>query len=347
MGTSRITMQQIADRLGVSKYTVSQALSGKPGVSESTRRQVLQTAKSMGYRLSPRQPAPDGAGEPAAGGEAFALVWIPRREREEPSFWQRVLSGISSACEDRGWKTVILTPSASDRGEAAVLPSYVDAARCVGGLAIGSFPLPTVAAMTGTGLPIVLVDHDEPFAAVDSVVNNNVEAAHGLIARMADTGCRRLLFIGADRFSVSFRERWWGCRMAAEELAARGAALALRRWQVPYGDPAWPARLQEKLEALPEDDWPDGFVCANDNIALELIGALRQRGVRVPEISRVAGFDNIQASARSLPALTTVDLGKEELGRRAVEALERRIAEPDRPHERIALSARLVIRSSC
>jgi LacI family transcriptional regulator len=362
MAFRKITLQQIADRLGVSKYTVSQAISGKPGVSESTRRLVLETAKSMGYRQAPAIPVnggrlqsgsaadfTDGESQSAASASqsgSFIVIWIPYRDRNEMNFWQRVLSGIVAACDERKWEHVVLSPY-DEQSKAVVLPPYLDATRCAGGLAIGSFPLTTIAAMVRTNLPVVLIDHNEGFADLDVVVNNNIEAAYSVIARMTDSGCKNLLFVGADSFSVSFRERWWGCKMAAEERLGQGKAVTLRKWSIPYTDQSWGAAVSRKLERLHADEWPDGIIGANDDIALELLAILERLGIAVPDKCKVAGFDNIRSAAGSKPPLTTVDLGKEELGSRAVEALERRIELPDRPRERIALSPRLIIRSSC
>jgi LacI family transcriptional regulator len=360
MPSRKITMQQIADRLSVSKYTVSQALSGKSGISEATRRLVLETAKSMGYRQSSSSPAagqaamekqrePGNAVIPAGPGgqtSSFVIIWIPYRARNETNFWQRVLSGIVVECDARRWEHVVLSPY-DEQGKPVVLPPYLDITHCLGGLAIGSFPLTTVAALMHTNLPVVLIDHDEGFADLDTVVNNNMEAAHSIIARMADSGCSNLLFVGADSYSVSFRERWWGCKMAAEELLSRSKRLVLRKWSIPYADKEWGESVSRKLDKLPREEWPDGLIGANDDIALELLNILDKHNIAVPDRCKVAGFDNIRSAAVSKPPLTTVDLGKEELGARAVEALERRISLPDRPRERIALSPRLVIRATC
>ncbi|MFC4778752.1 LacI family DNA-binding transcriptional regulator [Paenibacillus sp. GCM10023252] len=346
---AKITMQKIADRLGLSKYTVSQALAGRSGVSEATRRVILETAKSMGYQLRTEAPAVSThtqGSSPARATSAYILIWISLPERNNSSFWQRVLLGVTEECSRQGWDHILLSPY-DQQGKTVVIPSYIATERCVGGLIIGSMPLTTITAMVHTQLPLVIVDHDEPFVHLDAVNNDNLEAASLIIERMADSGCRRILFLGCDSFAISFRERWWGCLMAAERLTLRGIHMELQKWEVHYNKEGWTRSLAERLADLGEEDWPDGFIGGNDNIALELLAILRARDVGVPERCRVAGFDNIHAAAMASPPLTTVDLGKEELGARAVEALARRIAFPDKPRERITLSPRLVIRESC
>ncbi|QJC51566.1 LacI family transcriptional regulator [Paenibacillus albicereus] len=348
-------MQQIADRLHVSKYTVSQALAGKGGVSEATRQRVMETARAMGYEAPSARAALGANGfdpahaRPAAQGQAeadgrYVVVWMSRIHQEEPMYWQRVLGGIQEACREHGWGAVVLAPF--DDGQAAdILPPYLDRTRCVGGLAVGAFPLKQLAAMKRIGVPVVLVDHQEPFSGLDSVANDNIAAARMISGLLLDKGCRSFVFVGSDRFSVSFRERWLGCRSALEQTFAQRKDGELRRWTIPYSR-EWIEALQARVARIRAEELPDAFICANDDIAAELLKLLQQRGIDVPGRCRVAGIDNIEGSAWTRPPLTTMDLGKEQLGQRAVEALERRSARPAAPVERVGLVPELVLRAS-
>ena len=116
---SKVTMQQIADRLQVSKYTVSQALSGKSGVSELTRQRVMETARSMGYLAPPPRSAGGGGSSTSARSahgqnldsqSRYVVIWMSRIHLNEPMYWQRVLAGIQESCGRRGWETVVLSP---------------------------------------------------------------------------------------------------------------------------------------------------------------------------------------------------------------------------------------------
>ncbi|SDR98982.1 transcriptional regulator, LacI family [Paenibacillaceae bacterium GAS479] len=351
-------MQQIADRLHVSKYTVSQAMSGKSGISEATRQRVLETAQAMGYEAPPARTEPkslptrpihpdllthSGAGNANAEG-GFIVVWMSRVHQEEKMYWQRVLGGIQEGCRQRGWGTVVLAPM-DDGKTADILPPYLDRSRCAGGLAVGAFPLRQLTAMKRTALPVVLVDHQEPFSGLDSVANDNIAAARMICGMLLDKGCRSFIFVGSDRFSVSFRERWLGCRSALEQTFAQRNDGALRRWNIPYSR-EWEESMLSRLEKTTDEELPDAFLCANDDIAIQLLKALQQRGVAVPGRCRVAGIDNIEGSSWTRPPLTTMDLGKELLGQRAVEALERRMHMPSASVERVGLVPELVLRGS-
>ncbi|WP_135547539.1 LacI family DNA-binding transcriptional regulator [Paenibacillus cymbidii] len=340
----KITMQHIGDRLGVSKYTVSQALSGKPGVSETKRRQIIALARTLGYRLPPEsmaRPADDEPAKLAAGsgsGAKTLLICMAKEHREEPTFWKRVLDGLYGACRDYGWSPHMVEP-----GDPVALAA--------GGIVVvGRVSVADLLALRPLALPTVLLDHEEPLIEADVILNANLEAARTACHHLLTAGCRRIVLIGRDSFAVSFKERWWGCRLAADEWRAKRPeeAARLTKWTIAYGGPpaAWETQLAKRLDGIAPGDEPDGILCANDQIALKLLPLLAARGIRVPGSCRVVGIDNITAAAGAEPPLTTVALAKEALGRRAIEALERKRSNPGSVSEKIILSARLIVRRS-
>ncbi|WP_219836247.1 LacI family DNA-binding transcriptional regulator [Paenibacillus sp. R14(2021)] len=368
----KISMQQLADRLGVSKYTVSQALSGKPGVSEATRREVTALAAALGYGLK-TSPA-DARLSPNDTKKLY--IGLDERHVKEPNFWQRVIEGLEAGCRLHG-----LAPHFFAFGQhaysAADFPAQLGiedaAADGAGFLIAGSCPLSTLLQLKHFGLPMVLADHEEPLTGADAVLNANTEAGRMACRHLLSKGCRSLVFAGRDSFAVSFRERWWGCRQAMEEAkeprrsqtsadtgamptfvyAGRGAAgdpraLQLKKWTLPYGNMpvrTWQPALERRIEAASaEGSLPDGIICANDDIALHALQVLAARGLH-PGI-RVVGIDNTAPGMEASVPLTTVDLAKEWLGIRAVEAFIRRARQPEAQPEKIILSARLLVRKS-
>ncbi|MFH5181653.1 substrate-binding domain-containing protein [Paenibacillus sp. TAB 01] len=421
----KISMQQIADRLGVSKYTVSQALSGKPGVSHSVRLQIIELARTLGYKLpsvpqgqevplpagtavKPPSPSagiaatmlhtaasaasPSGglpasaaaqlppagessrataesynsglcsvaagltsaAGAARAAGTAAAamprlLLYMEPGYMEEPDFWGRVLDGLLAACLQSGW-----TPAFLEHAPEGASPLSAAEAASTPGLAglivVGKTSASKLLALRQLGLPMVLIDHEEPLIEADAILNANLEAARMACNHLLAQGCASIVFAGRDSFAVSFKERWWGCRLAFDEwkAARREAPLQLKKWTLPYGSPGWKHQLAKRLNTLIAggEALPDGFLCANDQMALQLIDTLAAQGIAVPERCRVAGIDNIAGSAGSFPPLTTVELAKESLGRRAVQAMERKLGSGGALSEKIILSARLIVRQS-
>lgn len=252
---------------------------------------------------------------------------------------QRVLKGIGFGCKQYGWQYVIVPLETENP---LVIPAYLDAESCVGGIAAGTVQSEFLVAVKQQNMPLVLVDHEERMLDADSVVNGNQEAAVSAAQRLIANGRKRLLFVGHDAFSVSFRERWLGFRFAADQ---REAPCTFEKWEIPYGHEGWKEALQAKVgESAPR--FPDGCLCANDEIALELIKQLTAQNIRVPEECHVIGIDNIEMSQYAAPPLTTVDLAKESLGSRAVKALYDRVQDPKRRSEKIVLATQLIVRGS-
>ncbi|MVO99043.1 LacI family DNA-binding transcriptional regulator [Paenibacillus lutrae] len=352
--SKHVSMQNIADRLGISKYTVSQALSGKYGVSEETRHKIIETAKSMGYRkkitkssaaaeLRTRIHSFANYGLP---GETYILVWIHTIKQLDPFFWSKVLGGLTQTCREKKISYWIVPVPTHQENELNI-PDYLDPALCTGHILLGTFSTRAVISLQQTTLPLVLVDHEEPLVNVDCVVNSNMDGAIAACKQLLREGCDSLVFIGSDSYSLSFRERALGCRLAAEAAAEQGRPVALSRWTVPYmTSPTWAQDLAVRVNLLKNGELPDGFICADDYIALELLTLLKRRGCSIPEQCRVIGFDNIEAAAAASPPLSTVELSKELLGIRAVETLLYRKQHPGRANEKVVLAPEFIARAS-
>ncbi|MBP3966137.1 LacI family DNA-binding transcriptional regulator [Paenibacillus lignilyticus] len=365
----KISMQQLADRLGVSKYTVSQALAGKPGVSEATRKEVTALAGALGYKM---RPLPAGPPEEAQV-TRIVHIGLDEHHAKEPHFWQRVREGLEAGCRMHGLTPQFFTFGMADNRTAQDWlepePEADDAAAgtAAGFIIAGKCPLDTLLKLKRLGLPIVLADHEEPLIGADAVLNANTDAGRMACHHLLTQGCKSLAFVGRDSFAVSFRERWWGCRLAMDEAkeGRRGdgepgkTAAQLKKWTVPYGSAqwhSWQTALERRLDVMyntamagkeaddRQEELPDGYICANDDIALYLLQLLHQKGVM--KNVRVVGIDNTAPGMDAVIPLTTVDLAKEWLGIRAVEQFARKLAQSEAQPEKIILSARLVVRNS-
>jgi LacI family transcriptional regulator len=157
----KVPMQIIADRLGIFKFTVSQALSGKSGVGANTRQRVLDMAETLGHRVKAgnteeRLPEPGGA-------EGTVLLSIRKEFRIEPDFWVRVMEGVTAACTANGWKWRILE-------DTELLPQHPikkQDEEIVGILVLGIAPRQQLLVLQNTGYPLVLIDHEDPLIEAD------------------------------------------------------------------------------------------------------------------------------------------------------------------------------------
>ncbi len=198
------------------------------------------------------------------------------------------------------------------------------------------------------GLPMVLIDHEDPLIPSDTVFANNVDSMARLTNHLMGTGHTQMYFIGNIGFSRSFRDRWIGFRSALEESGIR----------LPLEDEANLFLDGVEEEVFQEDfkNWvmkrkkaktlPTALVCANDKTALLASDILKAEGLNIPGDISITGFDNIEDASRGVPPLTTVHVPKEAMGRAAVEKLLSRIGHPSAPLEKILIAADIVLRDS-
>jgi DNA-binding LacI/PurR family transcriptional regulator len=266
-----VTLQTIADALGVSRTTVSNAYNRPDQLAPELRERILSAAAELGYagpdpaarRL--RSGRTDSVGLLLAGGVAQAF--------EDPAA-ALLLRGVARAVEADGLG-LLLVPEHRDGVRDAV----------IGALAVCSMPAahPAVQAALERRLPLVLVD--EPRLPGHAYVG--IDARSG--ARRA---ARHLLGLGHRRFAVLgepdvHRERLAGY---AEALDADGA-----EWSR--------VELPAVLAAEPR---PTALLTATDALALRALDAARAAGLGVPEDLSVVGFDDVPGAASSQPPLTTI-----------------------------------------
>ncbi|WP_339259252.1 LacI family DNA-binding transcriptional regulator [Paenibacillus sp. FSL R5-0713] len=349
----KVSIQTLADQLGLSKYAVSRALSGKTGVSEATRARVLELARALGYRQS----TPGATNSSTAANHAdpsdppFVLICMNQLNRGEPHYWQRVLSGMISACNERGWHHAIVSPSlgVTDENtspEKAIAP-HLDWERCAGIIVMGAFPHTVLQRLSQTGRPIILVDHQEPLLNCDTISHDNLEAGITVARYLMSMNCRRIGLITDDGRAASFAQRKIGIELALNHFHVDTShTTSFREWNIPYENGEWVNQLATNIQNMPDDERPDAWIGVNDDIALQWMHQLQEMGISTPKDCLVIGIDNVHSAVTSSPPLTTVNLCKEELGQRAVEALQRRIERPGTPKETVMLSTTLIPRES-
>lgn len=344
----KVTMQHIADQLGVSKFVVSKALSGKDGVSEATRERVIQAASQLGYFTQPR-----GYGQnrkqptaPEASNRQSVLVLMPnvRFQTAGSLYWGRILNGVTEALESFGLGVVIISEQRVD-----AVTSILNPDGFLGLIGIGQISTPLLLEVHRIGLPMVLVDHEDPLIPADTVFAGNVDASARLTGHLIGSGHRKLHFLGNTGFSRSFRDRWIGYRTAMEEhgLPVQDVGDPLNRLEGIDGAVYEPELRQWLAARKKQGTLPTALVCANDDVALVALRNLEPLGVRVPEDVSLVGFDNIHESGGGTsPELTTVHVPKEAMGRRATLRLLERTRDPKAPLEKILISSELVMRAS-
>ena len=339
---ARVTLQSIAEEVGVSRMTVSNAFSKPDQLSDALRERIMAVADRLGYL------GPDPSARSLATGTTgtIGVLWAGRlRDSLSDEVSARFLGAIADELAPDGFALTLL-PSQS---EGPVVPAR-DVAMD-GAIAFSCRPdLPALVWLQRRGLPLVYVDlPGEPSVTIDDR-GGACRAAQHLI----DLGHQRIAIVMSGIGAVAglvasvttiddnlvVRERLAGWR---EALEAVGIVPVMVCQPNAYED-ARPA-ARELLARAPE---VTGVLCLTDVIAHDVIAVAHERGLAVPGDLSVVGFDDHPLAARA--GLTTVRQDVDAKGRAAAQALRREVArrgDPDALHGRSRrLEVELVVRQS-
>ncbi len=304
MNKRNTTIRDVAQAAGVSIGTVSRALKGQSGLSESTRAGVIQVAQKLGYnweKLREKRPR--------------RILFLYRRAIGSVAsnvFYSHVLHGAEACCRDAGVLISLMSVGAGDDLVAQIHRHEPDAL-----LAAGYFDDEPMDLIGQSAVPWVLVDHLVP--GVHCFNADNQRGAWLATRHLLDGGARRVaaIFGPLTHHSVALRAK--GFRQAlfeARVLADPDLEVSLDP-TLSYVDAGRQAMAQ--LLALPQR--PDAVFAYSDRTALSAIEACLAAGLRVPEDIRIVGYDDIEAAATNKPTLSTIRVDKEALGFAAAQAL--------------------------
>jgi LacI family transcriptional regulator len=331
LGKARI--DEVAKVAGVSKTTVSHALTGSRPVSPAARAKVEAAVETLGYRANSL-----ARGLRTQRSLTIALV-IP--DITNP-FYPMVARGVQDAMGDAGYQVVLCSTDADPARESAYIEDMI--ARSVDGLILGqlSASLDSFSELVERRIAVVTLGPKPPLDIGDQVMGDNRVATTEATAHLLRAGRTRIAFAGAGNETGPAAERLAGYQDA---LLSAGLTLDPALAVGSGYDRATGSMSVEQL--LDAGVAFDGLVCVNDLSAIGALDALRQREVSVPQDVGVVGFDDIDAAELVRPRLTTVDNRAYEKGTVCGRLLVQRLSgDLTGPSRSIVVPGRLVIRES-
>ncbi|MRX54263.1 LacI family DNA-binding transcriptional regulator [Bacillus idriensis] len=325
-------MQDIADKLKISKNSVSQALTGKPGVSEETRLLVQKTAEELGYAY------PSGRKNGNNGQTGTIALLASVRAFSFKSFFGEIYLSIEKELKSRGMNLLILSVDNEEK-ETLKLPDVIEDRSVDGILILSHLTTDYINKVLDTGIPTVMIDHHDPLNQADAILTNNRFGGYEMVKHLIDLGHREIGFIGNIDYSPSYQERWEGYQLA---LRRHGIEPA-NQWMYLQADED-EVKIHAFLSNL--DQKPTAWFCVNDGLGFITMTTLQRLGYTVPDNVSVGCFDNGQLSRIANPKITTMDIDLSLFGKKAVEQLFWRMDNKEEPFQETLLPARLVKRES-
>lgn len=310
MTRSIIKMSDIARIAGVSKSTVSRALSDSPLVNKATRRRIQSIAEENGYKINLKA-------RNFRLKETFTVsVLIPMIDEEQhisDPFFLDMLGSIADAISDRGHEMMLSKVATTDP---CWLEEIVDSQRNDGLILIGQAgEHDRINAVAERYEPVVVWGGQFPNQHYCTVGTDNLLGGKTATQHLIALGRRRIGFLGEKR-QPEMRLRYQGYLEALEEAGIKHDPLLEAPAHI-TGEAAFDAMS----ELIDRELGVDGVFATSDVVAMGAIRALNERGLGVPEDVAIVGYDDVTLAAYYTPALTTVSQNITRGGRVLVDSL--------------------------
>ena len=333
----KVTMQDIADKLGVSKSLVSISLNNRYGVSDEMRYKIYLTAVEMGYDFKYNYKSKNRVKR------NNIVAFLRKEELLQSNYWGELLMGVEKTLNYNNLNLRIETWNDETTKEEILIKIAENSTD--GLIILNDIPNGVINKLKKLNIPVVFVDGkkytDKDF---DSVRTNSYLGGYITAQYFYDLGHRKMAFIGDKNFSISFRERYYGFKNFIDEhedIEYYGSI-----YQTTFDTEETYVGKSNIVKEIDPSNYPTAIFCANDTIATFTYAELTKLKLRIPEDVSIIGFDNLDTSSTMHPPLTSVNVLKDELGQTATELLLNRIKFPDTPIRSILLSVELDLKRS-
>lgn len=286
---AKVTIQEIAKRLGMSRNTVAKAFQNDPCVADNTKIQIIETAVGMGYdKIDPDIVAQIIAAHQPAANKKYAILMT---DFADDDFWRGIVWGIMEEIRKTSGVCFLVLVSQEEVRQ-NTLPRALTTEPLDGIMCLTLFAESYYHELEALHVPLVFYDRPVRLRGYinqyDTILLEGAESMYALTTDLIQRGRNRIGFLGDIHHCESLLDRYRGFQRAMEEhkLPLDTAWNLTEDPDYFYKEDTFYARL----DAM--NQWPDAFVCANDYIALSLMQYCKTRGIRVPEQLAITGFDN-------------------------------------------------------
>jgi len=329
-----VTIHDVAQRAGVSPVTVSRVINGVANVNPETRARVERAIRELGY-------LPNRAARSLRVRQTHTLALLVPDITN--AFWTTVARGVEDAAQTRGYSVLLCNTDENPQKQSsyleAVLQQRVDGVI----LAPCDNDPSRLAALQIHQTPAVLIDRRVNDWDGDWVISDSLGGARALVEHLLRLGRQSIAVVTGPRGASTSEDRVTGYR-----LALLSAGMEFNPRLVRYGEFRAPSGREQTHRMLDEGLRPDAILAANNVLAMGVLEALNERGLRVPQEVALVCFDDLPDLAQFFPFLTVAAQPAYDMGLNAAQLLLSRIdaAGPLQPR-RIVLPVRLVLRYSC
>jgi LacI family transcriptional regulator len=333
----KITIVDIAHKLGITPSAVSKALSNHPRISTETKNAVMAAVRELDYH-------PNTLATALRNGKSGLIGMIVPAIHY--SFFATAIKGAEDVLSKQGYSVIITQSNDNYEQEKKQIDGLLRARveGVIASLALGT-KNPSYYKTLSMNTPLVLFDRTFEDDQLNSVLIDDFGGAVKAMDHLVEMGYKRIAHLAGQRHILPFGKRIEGYKSTLDKhgLPFREEYLVEC---APNKDEG--TKVTERLLALSEP--PDAIFAASDYLAMGAIRAIKNKGLAIPEDIGVVGFSNEEFSSQVSPTITTIDQFSESMGASAAELLLQLLHEKKDGNELIAqrriLSPQLLVRQS-
>jgi DNA-binding LacI/PurR family transcriptional regulator len=326
-----MTLLEVAKHAKVSTATVSRVLNASGPIKASTRQRVLKAIEKCRYY-------PNSNARALAGRKSRTLGVIV--SNLENPFFVDIFRALEDESNRHGYEVAVANTNYNPRRLVAQVHLMIE--RRVAGLAVvvSEMDLGLLQELKELNLPVVLFDVGEVGGRVSRIKVNYQSAMKKVVTYLYSLGHRRMAFIGHHS----------GLQPLQERQKAFLETMKIYAGEVEFvtatGRDGAEGGRQATRNLLDSGAKPTAIVCTNDFMAIGVMKALREQGLKIPGDVSVTGHDNINLADFLVPALTTLDVPRDRIGRLAFRTLVPETGESIGPGNELLIEPQLLVRDS-
>lgn len=328
-----MTIRELAKILNVSPAAISIVLNERQGVSDDTRKRILEAVEQYGYHPAPKRR------------NTFGTVLVVKYWKngilveENQGFVSMIVDNVTEQLRREHFAMTMKVVKVDFRQflEEENFGNYCGMILIASEITRENFPL-----LAEIPIPLVVVDNTVAGYPISSVCMNNGDNVFLALRYLREKGHRQIGHLKSALPLSNFMERESAFHQYSEELG-----FLVDPEHIYSISPNMQGAYETMKQSIQgKAKLPTCFFADNDTIALGAIKALKESGYRIPDDVSVIGFDNIPYSAISSPGLTTIHVQRDLLGRQAVHQLIRQMREPALAPMKTVVTGELIERTS-
>jgi LacI family transcriptional regulator len=290
-----VTLKDVAKRAGVSVSTASYSINGSSLITKETKQKVLLAAKEIGYRTN--GPAKN------LKEKKTNIIGLFLSGFTGP-FFTDMMEGIQDVVIQNGYELMVY---ASDDKHRLLVERYVDGAIILNYHMKDAF----LESIADEKLPCIVLDREMETPFINQVLLPNERGSAMAVHYLLEKGHKRIGYMAGSADSYDGEMRLKGFKKEMQNHTQSFSERDLLR--ADFTESSGYLAMFQYIEKHTQNV-PTAFICANDEMAMGAIRAIKEKNLKVPDDIAIIGFDDIYVSQHFSPSITTIKVPRKQWG---------------------------------